>query len=584
MNLSVLSYFTWPRYFTYGITVFCIAATSETVKAQILSSNWDSPTQLPFYFLKNPNQYYKSLEIDLNRNWPLSHYDSRQCSQALSLLDSSKNANKFAFFQEECASNTFKTKLFAQVNFGLNYQSHSSTLGDSIDNGGNTSGNNLVISPFMEPLDNWNHSPSFIRLGLYHRLFSGFHLYLELSLKTTLDAWFEKDFNFTGPYQVSQVDINEPKIGYANWSPNPHFNLILGRFPLHWGASPNLGLSLSHSAPYHDGALIKLSNKYFNFFSFAGSLNPWLSGTPSKFADSIPPSSEAYIQAHPDYGDLPNNDYNSRNLIYNQPIKTLFAHRAEAIISNLKLGVSEINIIGGKVPDFRDFNPFGIYHNNFGDGYSSIAVSLDAHYQLHPKISFFGELIMDEIQEQKNGGNPTTLGWMLGGQHNLSFWHFSLLQSLELVQTDPLLYNQKRPLLRLYNRQVIKSNFIEVGDKPFTDTYIADYPLGYARGADVLDLWYRIFIKYKERNFVSLKYGWLNTGEWNSLKIYKETSQSSPSGKVNKAHRLHINNNYFITKNWLIWANIRFQFEYEKGWKEKVDDYQIYNIGFSYFY
>jgi hypothetical protein len=202
-----------------------------------------------------------------------------------------------------------------------------------------------------------------------------------------------------------------------------------------------------------------------------------------------PVGSEEWRQRH--YPGRLNDNAHLR--VYDNRVKTLIAHRLEVFLGPVNAGITELNVIGGKVPDFLDLNPFSIYHNDFKDGFANVSVSLDAKARLPHGFAVFGELFLDDVRYSETEGksSPNVLGLLAGLEHA---WNrnpeFEIRQAVQIIQTDPLLYRAYQPYKTLHSRMILTSNNQENGANPFVDKYVVDYPLGYARGGDALDYRY----------------------------------------------------------------------------------------------
>jgi hypothetical protein len=216
-----------------------------------------------------------------------------------------------------------------------------------------------------------------------------------------------------------------------------------------------------------------------------------LEGTPAGElgSEDFPVGSEEYRQRHYP-GSL---DENAHRRVYAGRIKTLIAHRLEAAWGRFQAGISEIQIVGGKVPDLQDANPFAIFHNEFNHGYNNLSVSLDGQVRLPSGFGLFCELNMDDVvfgQTESQHTSASILGLMAGARHTLSMPWGCLKQGLTAVRTDPFLYGYLQPYNTQIARHILATNYRREGDSSVVDRYVLDYPLGYARGSDALDFWY----------------------------------------------------------------------------------------------
>jgi hypothetical protein len=98
--------------------------------------------------------------------------------------------------------------------------------------------------------------------------------------------------------------------------------------------------------------------------------------------------------------------------------KSIFAHRVLWEGKNLKIGVSELNLLRGVVPNLVDISPFGVYHNLYMDGYSNVMLDVFAQGRIGKSASLYGEFVMDDLVMpwESFSGRPTAFGLLAGGR------------------------------------------------------------------------------------------------------------------------------------------------------------------------
>ncbi len=363
------------------------------------------------------------------------------------------------------------------------------------------------------------------------------------SLKRDIRAWHQDELGRNWPMKADEVDLNEPSLGYLT-AQNDWGRFIFGRFPVHMGASPEFSLMLGGQKPWQDGALITLKTPLVRYHFFFASLNPWLQGSPQgKFSsDSVPVGSEAWQQTH-----YPNAwAENAHNRVYAARAKSLVIHRLEFHGSwrdyGITLGISEMQAIGGKVPDLYDIAPFMVWHNDFKYGYTNNLVQIDARLHFPYGITAFGELAMDDLPYAPKEGpkQHAILGTLLGLEERGASSRLSWVQRLHWIRTDPLLYRFLQPLNTLYARQTLSSNNQPASEATFIDRFVIDYPAGYVRGGDAEDIWYSgsgyfsPFSILSRGLFATVKAAYLQHGEINLDTPHQtiNNATSPPSGRV----------------------------------------------------
>lgn len=395
----------------------------------------------------------------------------------------------------------------------------------------------------------WDEMPPAAKVELRYPVTPHSFVYFRMGLRRDLAAWDRDPVGFNLPLSADEVDLNEPSLGYFH-AENGYFAFTVGRFQVHWSPSPDFGLALSRAVPFHNGAEFALKMPHARYRFLISSLNPWLSGTPQgdSSSENYPPGSEEYLQRH--YGSG-HGAIIFHKRIYAERIKTLFAHRLEGFLGPVAVGLTETQIIGGKVPDFRDAGPFVVFHNDFKDGYTNSALSLDAAIRLPAGFSLAAELFMDDLEygdtEDGNGNTASLLGYLAALRHSFSArgWIFS--QSLHVIRTDPFLYGYLQPLNTMVSRQILASNYKPGGDSLLVDRYLVDRPLGYLRGGDAFDYWYRMDAWNGRKTRLSLTAALLAKGEVDVSTPYQDyysTAHDSPTGVVEREIRMRVDGEY----------------------------------------
>ena len=419
----------------------------------------------------------------------------------------------------------------------------------------------LAIDP--EIAHTWTELPPIINTQLRYAVSPHSLVYFRLGLRRDLAAWHDDPYGLNLPLSDQEVDLNEPSLGYFH-AENEHFAFTLGRFQVHWSPSPDFGLALSQSVPYHNAAEFRLKMPHGRYRFLVSSLNPWLEGTPlgDSSSSDFPPGSEEYRQRH--YADE-HQASNAHKRVYADRIKTLFAHRLEANVGPASLGITETEIIGGKVPDLRDGNPFVFFHNDFKDGYTNLALSFDGKVRLPMGLSLLGELLLDDVRyAETEGGNgtPSLVGYLGGLFHTFAVRGWVFTHSIQAIRTDPFLYGYLLPLNTLASRHVLTSNF-QGPDKPeIIDKLVVDYPLGYLRGGDALDFWYKLDAFHGRELDLSLTLGMLSQGEMDLHRPYEDyytSGHDSPSGIAEKEFRARLDGRYRLGRGLEAHAGLGWQ-------------------------
>lgn len=364
--------------------------------------------------------------------------------------------------------------------------------------------------------------------------YKSFHVLLEAPLRRDLEAWYQDELHKNFTYDPSELDINVPNNAYAVWE-NPVGYVQFGRFAL-----DDLKVSrndiLVGGAPYHDGLRWKFAAGMFRYDFLFSSLNAWLYGDVIDHSTGCPPvGTEAYAQKCTEPG---NQVANQRNRTYDDNIKTFMFHKFGIETEKFWIFVAEQSMIGGKAPEFRSMSPFIYWHDNYATGYTSAATSVELGYKTSNGAKFYSQINMEDInspvgEDDDKGTSRSVINYLVGYYHELStalYGKFSW--RLDVVRTDPVAGNSRLPLLKYTSRRNYRSNYREQDDPDYADAYFVDYPIGYRRGADALDLWFDFGWQYG-RHSLALTLAWLRQGDKEMYTDYNMAlagGENSPSG------------------------------------------------------
>ena len=352
--------------------------------------------------------------------------------------------------------------------------------------------------------------PGMLTLRFSAHLDSTIEIQSVLPIRRDLEAWYRDPQGGSIFSTPNQVDINLPKEGWFQWNNALGF-LKCGRFKPDMGPSPN-SVVLGSAPPSQDAIWwhFDLGMPYFDWY--ISSLDPILMGTPSANTGVAPEGSETWNQSHLTVS-------NQRNRIYDEPSKMLALHRLGWDANWGWFALIEQALIGGKTPTPRDFNPWIVWHDNFSDGYTKSSTTAELGLKPGKHSKFYWQVDFEDIASPvgEEGGQtaPTTLGSLVGWRQD---WRtdsvLSLWSRLDAVYTDPSFNNHRLPLQKMTVRRLYRSNYREQADPYFVDSYVVDYPLGYKRGPDAVDLWLNIGIKSKKYHCGGeAEFAWLRQGD-----------------------------------------------------------------------
>ncbi len=374
--------------------------------------------------------------------------------------------------------------------------------------------------------------------------YGDFHFLLEAPLRKDIEAWYDSDLKTNFTYKPSELDIGVPINAYALWN-NPVGYVQLGRFdPEDLKVSPN-DLTIG-GVPYHDGLHWKFKAGIFRYDFLLSSLNAWLfddvPGEPDETGCRYPAGSEAAEQKCPEKD---KQAANQRDRIYDENVKNLVYHRIGVETKHFWTYVIEESMVGGKDLEFRSMNPFMFLHNNFAGGYTKAVTSFELGFTPIQGSRFYGQICMEDInspvgEDDDKGTNRSMISYMAGYYQEIPTRRYGTFSwRFDAVRTDPLHGNGRLPLLEYSSRRLYRSNYREQDDPDYADMYFVDYPIGYRRGSDALDLWLDLGWKWG-RHAAKVTLAWLRQGDKELYTDYDIAikEEYSPSGIEEKQYVL----------------------------------------------
>lgn len=365
--------------------------------------------------------------------------------------------------------------------------------------------------------------------------YKNFHFLMEAPLRKDIEAWYDSDLKTNFTYKPSELDIAVPINGYALWQ-NPVGYVQVGRFdPVDLKVSPN-DLTIG-GTPYHDGLLWKFEPGIFRYAFMVSSLNAWLFNDVIDPETGCPPEgSEAAEQKCPEKG---KQAANQRDRIYDENVKNLVYHRIGVEMKHFWVSIIEESMVGGKDLEFRSMNPFMFLHNNFAGGYTKAVTTAELGLKPISGARFYGQLNMEDInspvgEDSDKGTNRSMLSYLVGYSQEIPTRRYGdFFFRFDVVRTDPLHNNGRLPLLEYSSRRLYRSNYRDQDDPDFADMFFVDYPIGYRRGSDALDMWLDLSWKYG-RHSVKATLAWLQQGDNELYTDYDEAirDEYAPSSHV----------------------------------------------------
>jgi len=386
--------------------------------------------------------------------------------------------------------------------------------------------------------------PPFFVLGLGANYKEYFVIHAEFPLRRDIEAWYQDSYKRIYTFDFTELDLNVPTEAWGQWN-NPTGFVKFGRFKPELAPTPNS--IILGGAPHHDAIHWKFAAGIARYDFMIVSLNAWLDSSEIK-------------KQH----DVSSTISNARGRVYTEPTKNLLLHRVGIDGGWGYISIIEQSLIGGKNLEFRDFSPFMAWHNNFSYGYSKMSTAFEAGLRPIKNAEFYWQFVMEDIQsptEAVGDKGYTTLAFLAGYKQKIPLGLYGEIDSrIDAVRTDPHYNNNKVPLQKMTSRKIYNSNYREQKNPNYADMYIVDYPLGYRRGPDAIDLWWNLKYATANKRFTAeLETAYLRQGECNLDSEHDECSESKVlSGKAEKQFLMDFFANYSLTKYASIYAGAGF--------------------------
>jgi len=340
--------------------------------------------------------------------------------------------------------------------------------------------------------------PSLVKTGLQFQV-GGWALLAQPELRLPLSSLLRYPTGTNLPVAPIRADTNFPYRGIAS-SWGRFWELRFGRDKLQLGPGRLGSLGLSGRVPYYDYAKARLHLPWVSYSAYLVRLNPIMTKEESDYLDAI----YAGVISNPE-------DNTGYEKIRKDKTKHLAASKLEFRPWDwLTLTITQFNLIGGRYPQFIDFNPLIIFHNTYEEG--MYGVPLDLTFTAVPLagLKLYGEFYLYDVQSSEevgSSGNPAAAAYQIGltalsdPYFRLGPGRFRLDCEFNLV--DPWVYGKYNDLRKFTSRIV----YVE----PYEGRFWVDYPLGFYLGPDALAL--SLELSYGRPGEWEASLSWLREGK-----------------------------------------------------------------------
>ncbi|MBN2511094.1 MAG: hypothetical protein JXB03_12515 [Spirochaetales bacterium] len=288
-------------------------------------------------------------------------------------------------------------------------------------------------------------------------------------------SYYAEDRDMTNiPASADGLDVNFPYRAYINYY-SRLFEASLGRDSLHSGPGRH-SLTLNERIPYYDYLRFRIKTGMINHTTWLIRLNPVLSSGEMQYINYLYDNWEAGSFTEP------NASWNPR--IFDQSKHYIVSKLGIHPQPWLHIDLSQIHLVGGRVPQLPDFNPLMVYHNLYEEGQYSVPISIAAALLPLPGLKIYGEVLIYDLEfgnelASSNSTNPNALAFQAGFSYALRPGYTgkgTLRFDAEWNYAMPWVYAEESSYRNMSSRMV------------FTDPYRGrkwvDFPLGFHRGPD----------------------------------------------------------------------------------------------------
>ncbi len=279
-----------------------------------------------------------------------------------------------------------------------------------------------------------------------------------------------------------------PGTAYVSWA-GERVSLAAGRFRTGIGFGES-NLFLNGTAPWYDHLEWSFWLGKFRFFSLWGSSSSQL-------------NEAEYAVQGVDWDTLDNHDASTASVT---ALKLFSYHYLEFMpLDWLGLGLGEMQMIGGKVPELAHLLPLSFWHNTYSAGSSNVMLLATAWAVPLKGLLVRGEFVMDDSKAPSEHGTakPNCWAWEAGltwvVPSRPAGWMLTV--DAEYSHADQWTYARWQPYLTMYQRQTLTGGWNGL-----------DVPLGHPDGGDVDKVSLRLIARARRGKRIELGYAWTMKG------------------------------------------------------------------------
>ena len=295
------------------------------------------------------------------------------------------------------------------------------------------------------------------------------------------------------PDKLMDVDMTFPFRASISYENGP-FSAGLARGPLKIGEGYWSSMVVNGQAPFFDYLQGSFDTGFFRVRETLISLNPYLVNNEERNRQDKMPYFHTW---EPE--------------AYRERVKTAAIHELNWKLNRINIGLGELMLIGGRSIQIKDFNPFLVYHNAYGEDWGNVIAFFNFSYEYEKRFRLYADFSADDItapvETKAKDAPPPAIGALLEIQSVVGLASGAEAGIvLEGAYVSPTFGMRGKPLQTPYARTMYLDN--TVGGRRLW----VDYPLGYYLGNDLIDA--RLLLSYSDRFMrAELGYHMLMKGE-----------------------------------------------------------------------
>ncbi len=327
--------------------------------------------------------------------------------------------------------------------------------------------------------------------------------------------------NITAITDTSRTDVNFPDRGIASVQTGA-FQFRFGRDKLQLGPGRRSSLGVGYNLPWVDYGSAAADFGPVDVSWYVIRLNPVISTAEEAYLMAI----RAGTEPQPDE----NAGYQLQGL---ERAKHLVASRYTVRPAGwLVLALTQYHLVGSRMLQLSDANPFILFHNLFQEGVYSVPATAEFSAVPVQGLEFYGQYMLYDatVADEVGSGteNAGASAWQLGLTALSTPWLDTgtdrLRLDLEFSKADPWIYGKYSSWRQFTSRYILV--------EPYAGRFWIDYPIGFHLGADAWETWLKLSYGNPARSELALEASYSVRGSVSLLGFGTATDYANKSDFV----------------------------------------------------